>query len=142
VAEKQKTVLICDDSMLVRKKLRDSLEKGCGVHVIEAKNGAAAVEIYQEQHPDLVFMDIVMPVKDGIAALQEIRALDPQARVVMASSAGTQEHLRKAIDAGATDFVQKPFLEERLREIVKNLCETVRSGGCPACGVSSEEQGV
>lgn len=142
MAEKRKTVLICDDSMLVRKKLRDSLEKGCGVRVIEAKDGAAAVEIYQEQHPDLVFMDIVMPVKDGIAALQEIRALDPQARVVMASSAGTQEHLRKAIDAGATDFVQKPFLEERLREIVKNLCETVRSGGCSDCGVSSEEQGV
>ena len=142
MAEKQKTVLICDDSMLVRKKLRDSLEKGCGVRVIEAKDGAAAVEIYQEQHPDLVFMDIVMPVKDGIAALQEIRAFDPQARVVMASSAGTQEHLRKAIDAGATDFVQKPFLEERLREIVENLCETVRSGGCSDCGVSSEEQGV
>ena len=142
MAEKRKTVLICDDSMLVRKKLRDSLEKGCGVRVIEAKDGAAAVEIYQEQHPDLVFMDIVMPVKDGIAALQEIRAFDPQARVVMASSAGTQEHLRKAIDAGATDFVQKPFLEERLREIVENLCETVRSGGCSDCGVSSEEQGV
>ena len=134
MAEKQKTVLICDDSMLVRKKLRDSLERSCGVQVIEAKDGAAAVELYQAQRPDLVFMDIVMPVKDGIAALQEIRAFDPQARVVMASSAGTQDHLRRAIDAGAMDFVQKPFLEERLQEIIRNLCDP--------CDVASEGRGV
>ena len=134
MAEKQKTVMICDDSMLVRKKLRDSLERGCGVQVIEAKDGAAAVELYQAQRPDLVFMDIVMPVKDGIAALQEIRAFDPQARVVMASSAGTQDHLRRAIDAGAMDFVQKPFLEERLQEIIRNLCDP--------CDVASEGRGV
>lgn len=126
----QKTILICDDSMLVRKKLRDSLEKACGVQVIEAKDGEIAVQLYQEHHPDLVFMDIVMPVKDGIAALRDIRALDPEARVVMASSAGTQEHLRKAIDAGAADFVQKPFLEERLQEIVRRLCEQSQEGRC------------
>lgn len=145
MVEGQKTVLICDDSMLVRKKLRDSLEKGCGVRVIEAADGAVAVAIYQEERPSLVFMDIVMPLKDGIAALQEIRAFDPQAQVVMASSAGTQDHLRRAIDAGASDFVQKPFAEDRLREIVQKLCTIVQGGapcGCPADTSFSEKKDV
>ncbi len=70
--KKKLTVLVCDDSMLVRKKLRNQLLALAEMDVLEAEDGATAVELYRENKPDLVFMDIVMPVKDGIVALEEI----------------------------------------------------------------------
>lgn len=121
--KKKLTVLVCDDSMLVRKKLRNQLLALAEMDVLEAEDGATAVELYRENKPDLVFMDIVMPVKDGIVALEEIRELDPGARVVMASSVGTSQNLRRAIDAGAFDFVQKPSTDARIANIVRRILE-------------------
>lgn len=119
--EKTFKVLICDDSILMRKKLKDSLASLGSFDIIEAANGQSAVDMYKENKPDLVFMDIVMPVKDGIEAVTEIKAFDKDAKVVMASSSGTKEHLRRAIKAGAYDFIQKPWEQEQIAKIVNNV---------------------
>ncbi|MDO5603042.1 MAG: response regulator [Oscillospiraceae bacterium] len=114
-------VLICDDSLLVRRKLKNYLkEKECE-HIFEAVNGEEAVAKYKEYHPDLVLMDIVMPLKTGIEALKEIRAYDPNAYVVMASSTGTQSKLKDAIIAGASDFLQKPFEMDTLGQLLSRM---------------------
>ncbi|WP_160688969.1 response regulator [Clostridium sp. C2-6-12] len=114
-------ILICDDSMLMRKKLKESLKLCGSFDILEATDGQCAVEIYKETNPDLVFMDIVMPVKDGITAVSEIKDFNENAKVVMASSSGTKEHLKKAIEAGAFEFIQKPWEQEQITKIVGNF---------------------
>ncbi|WP_108671968.1 response regulator [Peribacillus acanthi] len=114
-------VLICDDSVLIRKKLRASLEKCKVKEILEAENGAVAVELVKQHQPNLVFMDIVMPDKDGLEALEEIKNIDTSIRVVMASSAGTQGHLKKALELGAFDFIQKPVTLESVTSIVEKV---------------------
>jgi len=119
--EKLLKVLVCDDSMLMRKKLKEVL-KNCGCEdVLEANDGQAAINMYKENNPDLVFMDIIMPVKNGIEAVKEIIEFDKGAKVVMASSAGTKEHVREAIKVGAFEFVQKPWEKEQINKILLNL---------------------
>ena len=114
-------VLICDDSMLVRKKLTNAL-KGMGVgEVYEAADGEQAVAVFKEKMPDLTLMDIVMPKMTGVDALKAILAADSKAKVVMASSVGTQENLKDAINAGAFDFLQKPITDEQLKHIIDKL---------------------
>lgn len=114
-------VLICDDSILIRKKMKDVLASvGVGT-ILEAANGQEAVDQYKANNPHIVFMDIVMPVKTGIEALTEIKRLDPSAKVIMASSVGTQSHLKTAIEAGAFDFIQKPIENEQLIKIINTM---------------------
>ncbi|MBU3173149.1 response regulator [Clostridium estertheticum] len=114
-------ILVCDDSMLIRKKLKELL-KSCGCNnILEASNGQEAVDSYKENNPDLVFMDIIMPFKNGIEAVKEIIEFDNEAKVVMASSAGTKEHVKVAIKAGAFEFVQKPWEKEQINKILLNL---------------------
>ncbi|MCR8630043.1 response regulator transcription factor [Paenibacillus radicis (ex Xue et al. 2023)] len=107
-------VLVCDDSMLIRKKLRQLLEGMDGIEVLEAVNGREAVEVCRDKCPSVVFLDIVMPEQDGIEALIEIKQMNPSIIVIMASSVGTEGNLRKAIKAGADDFIQKPILPENV----------------------------
>ena len=116
-------VLICDDSILVRRKLTDVLKKAGIVAVFEAKDGVQAVENYKAIKPDLVFMDIVMPAKTGLDALVEIREFDPDAKVVMASTIGTQSHLVSAIKAGAYEFLQKPVKDDDVNKIIAKIIE-------------------
>lgn len=119
-------VLICDDSILSRKKLKDCLiTLGCA-EVYEGADGNEGVSQYKEHKPDIVFMDIVMPNKDGIEAVEEILAYDSNAKVVMASSVGTQSFLKDAIKAGACDFLQKPLDPEQVKRIIINVAK----GGC------------
>ncbi|MBW9172013.1 response regulator [Clostridium estertheticum] len=114
-------ILVCDDSMLIRKKLKELL-KSCGCNnILEASNGQEAVDSYKANNPDLVFMDIIMPFKNGIEAVKEIIEFDSDAKVVMASSAGTKEHVKVAIKAGAFEFVQKPWEKEQINKILLNL---------------------
>ena len=112
-------VMVCDDSIFVRKKMRDILAMLGVSNVIEAENGQQAVDKYKSENPTLVFMDIIMPEKDGVEALSEIMAFDGGARVVMASSVGTQKNLKDAIVAGAYDFLQKPIETADIARIVK-----------------------
>ena len=114
-------VLICDDSLLIRKKLRDVLVICKCAEIYEAENGNIAVELVKVHNPDVIFMDIVMPEKDGIEALKEIKTVNPNAKVVMASSVGTNELLKKALENGAYDFIQKLINLES----VMNLFEKV-----------------
>jgi len=114
-------ILICDDSMLMRKRLKDSLNLCGSFAIFEAFDGQRAVDIYKEYDPDLVFMDIVMPVKDGIQAVSEIKAFDKKAKIVMASSSGTKENLKRAIKAGAFEFIQKPWEQDQIAKIIKNV---------------------
>jgi len=121
VIENRLKVLVCDDSMLIRKKLKEVL-KICGCDdIVEASNGQEAIEVYKESNPDLVFMDIIMPLKNGIEAVKEIIEFDKEAKVVMASSAGTKEHVKAAIKAGAFEFVQKPWEKEQINKIILNI---------------------
>lgn len=114
-------ILICDDSILIRKKMKDILTKNNYTNICEASDGEQAVEIYKSSSPDIVFMDIVMPKKSGVDALKDIKIYDSSARVVIASSIGTQGNLKAAIDAGAYDFLQKPISEEALLKVLMNL---------------------
>lgn len=116
-------VLICDDSILSRKKFKDCIVNlGCK-DTYEAADGEEVVSIYKEVKPDLVFMDIVMPKKDGIDAVKEIIEFDPNAKIVMASSVGTQSFLKDAIKAGATDFLQKPIDTEQVKRLIDNFIQ-------------------
>lgn len=115
-----KKILICDDSVLARKQLMDAVkEVSTGATFIEGKNGAEAVNLYKSEKPDLVFMDIVMPEKDGNTALSEIREYDNDAIIIIVSSVGTQDQLKKAIQLGAKDFIQKPFETNQIQEIIE-----------------------
>lgn len=111
-------ILVCDDSILARKQLKDTIKK-CGYeNFLEASNGQEAIDLYKEHKPELVFVDIVMPVKDGVEAIHEIREFDPTAHVIVVSSVGTQTQLKNAIMEGAKDFIQKPFSESAIKEII------------------------
>lgn len=117
--------LVCDDSKLMRMKLSESLKKlendDVKVEVYEASDGETAVKIYKEIKPTVTFLDITMPVKSGLEALEEITTFDKEAKIIMASSVGTKEHLKKAIDLGALDFIQKPVEEDKLFSILRRI---------------------
>ena len=114
-------VLICDDSMLVRKKLRVLLEDEFACVVTEAANGKEAITQYQKEHPQVVFMDIVMPECDGLEALREIKAIDDKAKVIMVSSTGTSAKLIDALKLGAADFIQKPYNKEQIAKAISSV---------------------
>jgi two-component system chemotaxis response regulator CheY len=114
-------VLIVDDALFMRNMLRDIFVKGGYSIVGEAANGVEAVEKFQEFRPDLVTMDIVMPLKSGIEALQEINLIDPLARVVMCSALGQDALVVEAVEAGARDFIVKPFQEQRVLDVVRRV---------------------
>ena len=114
-------ILICDDAAFMRMMIKDILSKN-GYNVAgEAENGAKAVEKYNELKPDLVLMDITMPEMDGIQALKAIKGADPAALVIMCSAMGQQAMVIEAIQAGAKDFIVKPFQAERVLEAVKKV---------------------
>lgn len=112
-------ILIGDDSILARKQLKDILSELGAKQYIEAANGQEAIDKYNEDPADIVFLDIVMPVKDGVTATREIVAAHPQAVIIIASSIGTKEQLKNAIEAGAKDFIQKPFSAHNIQRIIK-----------------------
>ncbi|SDB04870.1 two-component system, chemotaxis family, response regulator CheY [Pseudobutyrivibrio sp. YE44] len=115
-----KKILVCDDSILARKQLMDAIkEEAEGGTFIEGVNGQDAVDKYKAEKPDIVFMDIVMPEKDGTTALAEIKEFDKDAVIIIVSSVGTQEQLKKAIQLGAKDFIQKPFEKNQIKEIIE-----------------------
>lgn len=109
-----KRILIVDDAIFMRMKLKDILEKNGYEVVAEAQNGIDAIEKYKSEKPDLVTMDITMPEMDGVTALKGIKAIDPEAKVIMCSAMGQQSMVMDAIKAGAVDFIVKPFDNDRV----------------------------
>jgi two-component system chemotaxis response regulator CheY len=115
------TVLVCDDAIFMRTMVGDILTQA-GFEVIgEAETGVQAVEKYQQLKPDLVTMDIVMPDMGGIDAVREICKSDPHAKILMCSAMGQQALVVEAIQAGAKDFVVKPFQPSRVLEAVQRV---------------------
>ena len=107
-------ILVVDDAAFMRKMLTDVLTKGGHEVVGEAGNGIEAVQRYQELRPAAVTLDITMPEKGGLQALQEIVSIDPDARVVMCSALGQESKVLESIKLGAKDFVVKPFQPDRV----------------------------
>lgn len=114
-------ILIVDDAAFMRMMLKDILTKGGFEIAGEAADGEEAVAKYAELKPDLVTLDITMPNKDGIQALKEIKAQDPNATCVMCSAMGQQSMVIDAIQNGAKDFIVKPFQADRVIEAVKKV---------------------
>lgn len=118
-----KRVLIVDDAAFMRMMIKDILSKNGYDVVGEAENGAVAVEKYKDLKPDLVTMDITMPDMDGIAAVRAIKAHDAAAKIIMCSAMGQQAMVIDAIQAGAKDFIVKPFQPERVIEAVSKAID-------------------
>ena len=115
------TVLVCDDAIFMRTMITDILTQAGYEVVGEAESGAQAVERYRALKPDLVTMDIVMPDMGGIEAVREICKVNPEAKILMCSAMGQQALVVEAIQAGAKDFVVKPFQPSRVLEAVQRL---------------------
>ena len=114
-------ILIVDDAAFMSMMIKDILTKNGFEVVGEAADGAQAVALYQELQPDLVTMDITMPEKDGITALKEIKAVNPSAKIIMCSAMGQQAMVIDAIQAGARDFIVKPFQADRVIEAINKV---------------------
>jgi len=110
-------VLIADDSEFMRNLLREILEGEFEI-VGEAENGVEAVNKYEEHGPDLVMMDIVMPIRDGIEATTEIIDTNPEATVIMCTSVGQEEKMKAAIKAGAEGYITKPFQKPNVLDAI------------------------
>ena len=115
------SILVVDDAIFMRAMLKDTLAKE-GFNVVgEAENGEIAVSQYKSLKPDIVFMDITMPVKTGIEAVKEIIAFDKNAKIIMCSAMGQQTMILEAIQSGAKDFVVKPFQKDRILTAIKKV---------------------
>jgi two-component system chemotaxis response regulator CheY len=112
-----KRVLIVDDALIMRKRIREIAERAGWEVAGEASNGEEAVQMYREVSPDLMTLDIVMPKMDGVTALKEVMAADPNARVVMVSAVDQRVKLSECIQTGAIDFIVKPFDVTRLQSL-------------------------
>ncbi len=114
-------VLIVDDAMFMRRMLSDILEKGGHTVCGEASTGKEAVDRYREVKPDLVTMDIIMPDMSGIEAVKEIKKIDAEAKILMVSAMGQQALVLEAVQAGALDYVVKPFQPSRVLESIDRI---------------------
>jgi two-component system, chemotaxis family, chemotaxis protein CheY len=117
-----KTILVVDDAAFMRMMIRDILAKE-GYSILEAVNGRDAVAKFGKSRPDLVTLDVTMPEMDGLEALAAIREIDPSASVLMVSAMGQQALIVAALEAGATDFLIKPFQPTKVLETVKKCLE-------------------
>ncbi|RUS42219.1 response regulator [Cohnella sp. AR92] len=114
-------ILVVDDAAFMRIMLKDILSKGGHEVVAEAANGLEAIEQYGISKPDLVTMDITMPVMEGIDAVKQIRQSDPSAKIIMCSAMGQQTMVVQSIQAGAKDFIVKPFQPDRVLEAIDKV---------------------
>lgn len=118
-----KRVLIADDASFMRQMIRDIIEPEGFEVVGEAADGVEVVDKYRELQPDVVMMDIVMPKRSGIDAVKEIHAEAPTARVVMCSALGQEALVTEAIQAGAKDFIVKPFKPDAVLATLRKVAE-------------------
>ena len=112
-----KRLLVVDDALFMRKMICGVAAEAGWEVVGEASNGAEAVSLYQQHRPDLVTMDLVMPVMGGLEALRQIRAIDPEAKVVVVTALDQKQSLMDSIRDGAIDFIVKPFERERVLDL-------------------------
>lgn len=111
-------ILVADDASFMRLMIRQVLSHRESIEIFEAENGQVAINLFCEHKPDLTFLDITMPIKDGLDTLQEILTVDNQAKVIMCSAVAQEKVIQRAIELGATDFLIKPFRPNKLLETV------------------------
>lgn len=116
-----KTILITDDALFMRVTLKHMLNNNGYQVIAEASNGEDALNKYAAFQPDLVTMDITMPIMDGIAACRAIKAADPNAKIIMVTAMGQKNMVIEALQAGANDFIVKPFKQEQVLDKIKKL---------------------
>ncbi|HCW79540.1 MAG TPA: two-component system response regulator [Ruminococcaceae bacterium] len=116
-----KKIMLVDDAAFMRMMIKNTLNKNGFTNIIEANNGQVAVDNYAAEKPDLVIMDITMPVMDGLQALKKIRESDPDAKIIMCSAMGQEAMVVDALKAGAKDFIVKPFKADRIMKTVQNI---------------------
>lgn len=116
-----KTVLITDDTAFMRMTLKNILEKNGYEIVGEAEDGKQAIDMYDQHKPELVTMDITMPNVDGLTAIKEIMNKDPEAKIIVVSAMGQKSLVIDALNAGAKDFVVKPFQPDRIEEALQKV---------------------
>jgi len=114
-------IMLVDDAAFMRMMEKDTLVKNGYTDIIEAEDGAIAVELYDKEKPDLVILDITMPNMDGLEALKTIKGKDPSATIVMCSAMGQESMVIDAIKSGAKDFIVKPFKPDRLLKTVTSI---------------------
>ena len=118
-----KKIMLVDDAAFMRMMIKDTLSKNGYSNILEANNGQVAVTTYAAEHPDLVIMDITLPVMDGLEALKEIRSTDPNANIIMCSAMGQEAMVVDALKQGAKDFIVKPFKADRIMKTVKSILD-------------------
>jgi two-component system chemotaxis response regulator CheY len=111
-------ILVADDAIFMRLMMRHILTRRESIEIWEAENGQVAIDLFRVHQPDLTFLDITMPVKDGLAALQEILVINSQAKIIMCSAVAQEKVVQQALEMGATDFLIKPFRPNKLLETV------------------------
>lgn len=116
-----KRILVVDDSSYMRGVIKKILKANGYTDILEAPDGEAAVSVFNRERPDMVLLDIVMPVKSGIDALRDIRSSDPAARVVMVSAVGQDVIIKEALAMGASGFIIKPFDEGQVQGVVEKV---------------------
>ena len=114
-------VMIVDDSLIMRKKLKQFLKELGHNIVIEAKTGAEAIEFYEKYMPDLVTMDITMPDMDGITAVKQIKQNYPDTKIIMATSHGQEKMVREALISGAKGYILKPISKDKLKNSIHRI---------------------
>ena len=119
-------ILVVDDSRTSRLMLKGILERSGHTVIGEAVNGREGYEQYEKLKPDVVTMDITMPVMDGIDSLRMIKKLDPEARVVMLTAAGQKEKMMEAVKLGAQEFVTKPLAEDAVMDAIARVTQDVQ----------------
>ncbi|WP_268903754.1 response regulator [Heyndrickxia oleronia] len=114
-------ILVVDDAKFMRVTLTNMLKKANHIVIGEAENGREAVELYRKLKPEIVTMDITMPEMTGLDAVKEIKKEFPDAKIVICSSMGQQKMVMDAIEAGAKDYIVKPFNENRVNEAIDKV---------------------
>ena len=115
-----KKILIVDDATFVRAKLKKVVEKMDFAEVVgEASNGDDAVSLYKDLKPDLVTMDLIMPKRDGIQAIEDIMAYDKDAKIIVISAMGQDLSIKEAVEKGAKEYIKKPFKDDEVYVIIE-----------------------
>ncbi|WP_250846845.1 response regulator [Aquisphaera insulae] len=129
-----KRLLVVDDALFMRRLIRDVAAEAGWAVAGEAANGEEAVALYAQLRPDLVTMDLVMPVMGGLEALRRIRAGDPEARVIVVTALDQKQSLMDSIRDGAIDFIVKPFDRDRVVRLLRKLGDESNTGTLPGAG--------
>ncbi len=116
-----KKIMLVDDAAFMRMMIKDTLQKNGYTEIVEAGNGEQAVNNYVTEKPDLILMDITMPVMDGLEALRRLKEMDGSVKVVMCSAMGQETMVVDALKLGAKDFIVKPFKPDRIMKTVNSI---------------------